>query len=63
MKILRISKVVNRTGLSPASIYKQIRLGLFPPPVKITARASGWSSTLVEAWISSKLDQEKGGEL
>ena len=56
MEILRIKEVAKKTALSPSSIYKQIRLGNFPEGTKITARATGWSSEAVEAWIAIKLD-------
>ena len=62
MQIIRISDVAKQTGLSPASIYKLVRLGAFPKPIKITSRATGWSSELVDAWINSKLSAEKSGE-
>ena len=55
MQILRITEVSKRTGLSTSSIYKQIRLGKFPPGVKITARSTGWSSEAVDAWVTSCL--------
>ncbi len=51
VKILRIQQVAQQTGLSHSSIYKQIRLGLFPRPIKLTARASGWEESAVQAWI------------
>ena len=56
MEILRIKEVAKKTALSPSSIYKQIRLGNFPEGTEITARATGWSSEAVEAWIAIKLD-------
>ena len=55
MQLLRIKEVAKRTGLSPSSIYKQIRLGNFPAGSKITDRATGWSSKQVDEWIISKL--------
>ena len=55
MRILRIQEVSNKTGLSPSSIYKQVRLDEFPPSVKITKRASGWDEEAVDAWIAAKL--------
>jgi len=58
MEILRIKEVAKRTALSPSSIYKQIRLGNFPKGTKITARATGWSSEVVETWIATKLGDE-----
>ena len=39
MKILRMPDVRAMTGLSSASIYKQIRLGRFPKGIKLTADA------------------------
>jgi prophage regulatory protein len=58
MRILRIQEVSNITGLSQSSIYKQIRLGEFPPSVKITKRASGWDAEAVYAWVSAKLGRK-----
>jgi prophage regulatory protein len=47
-----------RTGLSTGSIYKQIRLGLFPRGIKLTARATGWDEDAVQLWIDEKLGKE-----
>ena len=56
MKILRIKEVSSLTGLSPSSIYKQIRHDHFPKSIKLTARATGWDSREVDKWIESKID-------
>jgi prophage regulatory protein len=66
MRLLRITEVKEQTGLSGASIYKQIRLGLFPKGIKITERATAWSSEDVDQWVSKKIDcaasgKDKGG--
>ena len=58
-KIIRLSEVTTLTGLSQSSIYKQIRLGLFPKCVKLTSRATGWDSEAVQAWIDEKLAQSE----
>ena len=55
MRILRIKEVVQITGLSSSSIYKQIRLGDFPRGVKLTSRSTGWSSEDIDDWIKSRL--------
>lgn len=57
MKILRINQVSSLTGLSPSSIYKQVRLNEFPKSIKLTARATGWDSREIDKWISEKIDQ------
>ena len=57
-RIIRIKEVSDRTGLSTGSIYKQIRLGLFPRGIKLTARATGWDEDAVQLWIDAKLGKE-----
>ena len=55
MRIYRIKEVCEITGLRPSSIYKQIRLNLFPPGVKLTARSTGWSSDAIDTWLKSRI--------
>ena len=57
MQLLRIDEVARRTALSPSSIYKQIRLGLFPKGIKITDWATAWSSQQVDNWIEAKVER------
>jgi prophage regulatory protein len=54
-KIYRIDEICERTGLSKASIYKQIRLNKFPQGIKITDRSTGWSSDVIDSWIDNKV--------
>jgi prophage regulatory protein len=57
-RIIRIKEVSDRTGLSTGSIYKQIRLGVFPRGIKLTVRATGWDEDAVQLWIDAKLGKE-----
>jgi prophage regulatory protein len=43
-----------RIGVSKATLYRLIKAGKFPPPIRITERLSGWDSTEVDAWINAK---------
>ena len=54
-KIIRLETVCQMTGLSKASVYKQMKLVQFPRSVKITARAAGWDEKAIAAWIDAKL--------
>ena len=58
MRLLRIDQVKEQTGLSKASIYKQIRLGNFPSGVKITSRSTAWPSDHIEDWIVKKIESQ-----
>jgi len=55
IKIYRIKEVCEITGLRPSSIYKQIRLNLFPPGIKLTSRSTGWSSDSIDAWVAARI--------
>ena len=59
MRLLRIDQVKQQTGLSKASIYKQIRLGNFPSGVKITSRSTAWPSDHIEDWINKQISKSK----
>jgi prophage regulatory protein len=54
-RLLRLSEVKHQVGLGRSAIYAQIREGLFPPPVKLGARAVAWPSDAIEAWIDARI--------
>lgn len=58
VKIYRIREVCEITGLKPSSIYKQIRLKLFPSGIKLTSRSTGWTSDSLEAWLASRINDQ-----
>lgn len=53
-KIERRPKVCGRTGLSPSTIYRLVKAGKFPAPIQLSARAVGWQSDAVDAWLGSR---------
>lgn len=54
VRILRYPEVQAVTGLSRKSIERRLRAGTFPKPVKLGARAVGFRSDEVEAWIKNR---------
>ncbi len=53
-KLIPIAEVVELVGLKKPTIYKYIRHGNFPKPVKIGKRASRWSLNAVLEWIEQQ---------
>jgi prophage regulatory protein len=54
--LLRRAAVEAQTGLARSTLYKLIKDGTFPAPVKLTGqRAVAWSSCAVDAWIASRI--------
>lgn len=54
LAILRRHQVEARTGLSRSSIYGLMAKDQFPKPVKLTAKAVGWRSDVIEAWLQAR---------
>lgn len=54
--ILRLTDVKARSGLGRSTIYRRIREGTFPPPVRLGARAVGWVESEVEDWLTSRIE-------
>ena len=49
-RILRLSTVLARTGLSRSTLYRKIEDGTFPPQVKIAVRCVGWHESAIIQW-------------
>jgi prophage regulatory protein len=41
-RILRLNAVLDRTGLTRATLYRKIQAGTFPKQVRIATRCTGW---------------------
>lgn len=53
-RIQRLPDVMARTGMGRSWIYAAVQSGMFPKPVKLSARAVGWRSNDVDAWLASR---------
>ena len=53
--LLRLPRVIERTGLSRTVIYDRIKAGTFPPPVKLSERASAWPEHEIEACNAAQI--------
>lgn len=48
--ILRIRDITQKYGISRSTVYREIKRGRFPIPVKVTDKISGWRAEDMEAW-------------
>ena len=53
-RIIRPPEVINTVGLKKSAIYKRIKAGEFPKPVKLGPHANGWLESAVQGWIRKK---------
>lgn len=62
IRIERKPAVLNRTGMSHATLYRRISEGLFPPGVTLGSRSVGWLAhevdTMLKAFAAGKTTEE-----
>ena len=52
--LLRRPEVEKRSGLATATIYRQMREGTFPKPVKVGKRAVRWYESEIVEWLAQR---------
>lgn len=52
-RILRITAVLDRTGLTRSTLYRKVAAGTFPRQVKLSARCAGWHESALNAWLKN----------
>lgn len=60
-RLLRLPEVESLTGLRKSALYQAMKDGRFPPCVKLSARASAWPESEVQAWIASRIRASRRG--
>jgi prophage regulatory protein len=58
LRLLRLPKVKDRTGLGRSTIYDRVSRGEFPRPVSLGngGRAVAWLESDINAWIQTKVE-------
>ena len=46
--------VYERTSLSRSTVWRMVRAGAFPAPVKISENRIAWNSLAIDNWIESR---------
>lgn len=54
-RILRIKAVLNRTGLSRATLYRKMQNGTFPKNIRISTRCAGWRESEISEWMKNPM--------
>ncbi len=61
MKFLKLTQVINLTGLSRSSIYQAIAEGRFPKQISLGARSVAFVDTEIAAWMEACVAKSRGG--
>ncbi len=50
-KLLRLREVVAKCGASKSTVYREMKAGRFPRPVRLGAKSSAWVESEVDKFI------------
>lgn len=53
-RMLSLRSVMTRIGLSKATIYRLLKQGSFPQPVRMTERSVRWPVEEIDEWVASR---------
>ena len=53
-RLLRRAEVEARCGLSRTTIYRLMRAGAFPAPIRVGQRSVRWPEKEVEEWLAGR---------
>ena len=59
IKIVRLPKVKEMTGLSRSSIYLRISENAFPKQINLGGRAIGWLESDIQDWINQRIVESR----
>lgn len=62
MRLIRIREVLDKVGLSKATLYRLIAAGEFPASIQLSSRAVGWEESLVDEFLMKKLVRATSNE-
>ena len=62
-RLLTCKEITAETGLSRSTIYRLVRNGSFPEPIRIGPRGKRWLESEIRAWLAERksVDQHKDG--
>lgn len=58
--LVKVPHTLAKTGLSRSAMYRLLRAGQFPAPVKI-GRSIAFADAEIDAWIAAKLAERDAG--
>lgn len=63
-RLMRFEELTRRTGHSRSRLYREIKEGKFPKPVKVGPHAVAWLESEVDDWIAARVaerDRDNAG--
>ncbi len=55
-RLIRLPEVESATGCKKSTIYKMLKDGAFPRPVRLSSRMVAWSESAVQNWVQERIN-------
>lgn len=55
LALLRLPEVISRCGIQRSTIYRRVKSGDFPEPIRLGTRATVWAESEIDAWIRERI--------
>ena len=62
VRVLRRPEVEKMTALSRSAIYRMMKAGAFPKPVRLGIGAVAWVESEIDQWIRDRIDERDSYE-
>jgi prophage regulatory protein len=63
LKIFRLPKVMDESGLARSTVYLRIKQGLLTTPISLGPRCVGWPQTEIEAINAARIAEQSEDEI
>ena len=60
IRVLRMPKVEDKTGLKRSKIYELLADGRFPKSLQLSGRSRGWLEEEIDFWIAQRISERDG---
>ena len=57
-RLLSIKQITAETGISRSTIYRLLRNGTFPTPIRLGKRGMRWLESEIKAWLRKRKDAD-----
>lgn len=55
-RFYRMDQLLNLIPLSKATVWRKVKDGSFPRPVKLSVRITAWRADEIAAWLNQRLE-------
>lgn len=54
LRIVRVAEAARRLGVDRSTLWRWVRTGLMPEPVRLGPAARGWKLETLERWVAER---------